>query len=93
MANDKYFWELQRTLSAEFSKYILSHPELDDQIPNGAQIVFHIKGNLEFNGWSDQISVTQREPDQLIVVLEIDDLASPLESRLINPHLEAASNR
>ena len=44
MKKDDHFWELQRTLSAEFSKYVLSHLETDDQIPDNAQIVFHIKG-------------------------------------------------
>ena len=91
MTNDKYFWELQRTLSAEFSKYALAHPEIDEQIPNNAQIVFHIKGNTDFNKWSEQVSLAQKEPNQPVIIVEIDDLAPPLESRLINPHLEVAS--
>lgn len=89
--NDKYFWELQRTLSAEFGKYMLSHPELDDRLPDNAQIVFHIKGNLDFNKWSERINRAQREPNQPVVIVGIDDLAPPLESRLINPHVEVAS--
>lgn len=48
------------------------------------------KGNNEFNGWSKRISVAQREPDQPVVKIEIDDLAPPIESRLINPRLLAA---
>jgi hypothetical protein len=87
MINDKYMWELQRTLSAEFSKYILAHPELDSQIPNNAQVIFQIKGNDEFNAWSEKTNLAQREPNQPVVVVEIDDLAAPLESRLVNPHL------
>jgi hypothetical protein len=87
MSNEKYFWELQRTLSAEFSKYILAHPEIDNQIPNDAQIVFQLKGNTEFNEWSKQVGLAQREANQPVVIIEIDELAPPLESRLINPHL------
>lgn len=90
MTEEKYFWELQRTLSAEFSKYVLAHPEIDDRIPNNAQIVFRIKGNDDFNAWSQQISIAQREPNQPVIIVEIDDLAPPLESRLINPHVEVA---
>ena len=91
MTNDKYFWELQRTLSAEFSKFILAHPDLDGQIPNNSQIVFHIKDNLDFNKWSERVNRAQRESNQPVVIVGIDDLAPPLESRLINPHLEVAS--
>jgi hypothetical protein len=91
MENDKYFWELQRTLSAEFSKYILAHPEMDDQIPDNAQIIFHLKGNAEFNAWCERVNREQHEPNQPVVIIEIDELAPPLQSRLINPHLEAAA--
>lgn len=66
MSDEEYFWELQRTLSAEFSKYVLAHPELDDQIPNNAQIVFHIKGNTDFNNWSDQIRLAPPLASRLI---------------------------
>lgn len=90
MINEKYFWELQRTLSAEFSKYVLAHPEIDDQIPDNAQIIFQLKGNADFNAWSKKISLAQREPNQPVIIIEIDALAPPLESRLVNPHLEAA---
>jgi len=91
MINEEYFWELQRTLSAEFSKYVLSHPEIDNKIPNNGQIVFHIKGNTDFNEWSEETSRAQKEPNQSVIIVEIDGLMPPLESRLINPHLEIAS--
>jgi len=90
MNDDKYFWELQRTLSAEFSKYILAHPEMDTQIPDNAQIIFKIKGKTDFNAWNERINLEQREPGQPVITVEIDDLAPPMQSRLINPHLIAA---
>jgi hypothetical protein len=90
MIDEKYFWELQRTLSAEFSKYVIAHPEMDTQIPNNAQIVFRIKGKTDFNEWNERINLAQREAGQPVIKIEIDDLAPPLQSRLINPHLIAA---
>lgn len=94
MKKDDHFWELQRTLSAEFSKYVLSHPETDDQIPDNAQIVFHIKGQDNFNQWSEEINRSQREAHQPVIILEVDGI-SPLpplvKSRLINPHLEVVA--
>ena len=86
MNNDKYLWELQRTLSAEMTKYLMTHPDLDAKIPNNAQIVFHLKGHAEFNAWSEEVGCGQREAGQPVVIIEVDDLAS---SRLINPHVEA----
>ena len=91
MNNEEYFWELQRTLSAEFSKYVLGHPEVDEKIANNAQIIFHLKGNADFNKWSEKVSRAQKEPNQPVIIVEIDGLLPPLESRLINPHLEVVS--
>lgn len=91
MINEKYFWELQRILSAEFSKYALSHPEIDDRIPDNAQVVFHLKDNADFNAWSERVAFSQKEADQPVIIVEIDDLAPPLESRLVNPHIERVS--
>ena len=88
MKNDKLFWEIQRTLSSEFSKYLLTHPEMDAQIPDGAQIIFHLKDQTDFNAWSERISVDQREANQPVVIIGVDDLAPPVESRLVNPHVE-----
>lgn len=92
MTNEEIFWKLQRTLSTEFSKYVLIHPETDEQIPNNAQIIFHIKGQNDFNQWSDKVNRDQREPNQPAIIVEVEGIAPspPLESRLINPHLQPA---
>jgi len=90
MVDERYFWELQRTLSAEFSKYVLAHPEIDAQIPNNAQIIFQVRGKTDFNKWNEHLTLAQRDPGQPVIRVEIDDLAPPVQSRLINPHLIAA---
>ena len=90
MNNDKIFWELQRTLGAEFSKYLLNHPEMDAKIPDGAQIICHLKDNLAFNAWSNDIGRSQQERNQTRVIVQIDDIAPVMESRLINPHVAVA---
>lgn len=90
LLNEDLFWKLQRTLSAEFSKYVLSHPEIDEQIPDNAQIIFHIKEQDDFNQWSDKINSIQRESNQPVIIVEVEGISPsppPLESRLINPHL------
>lgn len=86
------YWEIQRTLGWEFDKYILAHPEIE--IPDNAQIVFQLKDNPEFNKWSIEIARSQHEPNQPILLVEVEDLAPPppLESRLINPHLELTTS-
>lgn len=87
---DESFWELQRTLSAEFSKYVLAHPEIDEQIPDGAQVTFNLKDNPEFNDWALQAARSQCEPNQPMVIVKVEGLAPVPSSRLIGPELVPA---
>ncbi len=90
---EQEFWRMQRTLAFEFSKYTLSHPEVDTQLPEGTQVVFLLEGNEAFNVHSRRHAEDQRETDQPVVFVRVEGLRPPLESRLINPHLEPATLR
>ena len=87
--SNEIFWEIQRTLTWEFSRYVLSHPEVEAKIPDGAEIIFRIKGNVEFNRWAKAISRNRHEARRPIVVVEVEGLSPPppVESRLINPRV------
>ncbi|MBU1181640.1 MAG: hypothetical protein KKF00_05640 [Proteobacteria bacterium] len=91
MKND-LFWELQRTLSAEFSKYVLSHSEIDEKIPDGAQIVFNLKDNPEFNEWALRTARSQQEAGQPLVMITVAELIPLPISRLVNPELRVVSS-
>jgi len=86
--NKETIMEKNMTLSFEFERYLLEHPEILARIPDGAQVVllpqddpelYHI--NLEAARKTRQES--KAEP---IVYIEIEALAAP-RSRLINPRL------
>lgn len=86
------FWKMQRELSFEFSRYILAHPEIEQKIPLDAQIVFQLENSPEFNSWAKETAEKQQEKGQPIVIVHIDNLVPPLESRLVNPKVELVSN-
>lgn len=90
--NKSNFWELQRTIGFEFSRYILKHPNLARQIPPDALIVFQIKTNPEFNKWARKKAELNKEPGQKVVIAEIQKLLPPLETRLVNPQLELTAS-
>jgi len=52
-------------LSHEFSKYIFEHPELEDQIPTGAQVVLLPQYDKELSSYNLKIAEKQREKDNL----------------------------
>ena len=86
------FEELQREIGWEFDKFILANPDFADKILLGAQVVFLLEDNPEFNEWSKKINEAQHEPDQPVVYIKIKKLMPPQISRLVEPHLEFAEH-
>ena len=92
MMTDKEFFERALEVSTEFDRYILTHPEMAEEIPQDALIVFLLENDSEFNEKSLEIAHKQREPGHSVVKVKVQKLLPPFESRLVNPQLELATN-
>jgi len=76
------------SLSIEFSKYIFEHPEFDDKIPKGAQVVLIPGYDEELSSYNLRITEEQREEGQPVVYVKIEQLLAPRLSRVSNAELE-----
>ena len=76
------------TLSFEFERYILEHPEILDQIPDGAEVVLLPRDDPELYRINLESARKAQSHGKTasVVFLEVDALA-PARSRLVNPHL------
>jgi len=86
--NQETITEKNITLSLEFERYISEHPEMLEQIPNGAEVVLLPKDDPELyriNLDAAQKARPVREKNPVVYV-EIKAMAPP-RSRLVNPHL------
>ena len=81
------------TLSFEFERYILEHPEILEQIPDGAQVVLLPQDDPELYRINLEAAQKARQASETgpIVYVEIEALAAP-RSRLINPRLARQSS-
>ena len=75
-------------LSTEFSKYIFEHPEWDDEIPKGAQVVLLPEYDKELSDYYLMIAEKQREKGQPVVYVRIEELLAPRFSRVSKAELE-----
>lgn len=89
---DKEFSDKSLTLSFEFSRYILAHPEVEEQIPKGALVVLLLEDDPDFNKRAMGLAQAKREELQPVVIVRVQKLLPPTESRLVNPKLELVSN-
>ena len=78
------------TLSFEFERYVAEHPEMLNQIPDGAAVVFLPKDDPELYRvnleTAHKIQVEGKATS--VVFLEVEAVA-PARSRLVNPHVTA----
>jgi len=89
---DKEFFDKSLTLSFEFSRYIIAHPEMEEKIPKGALVILLLEDDPAFNQRAMEIAQANRETNQPVVIVRIQKLLPPTESRLVNPRLEMVSN-
>jgi hypothetical protein len=78
------------TLSFEFERYVVEHPEMLNQIPDGAAVVFLPKDDPELyrvNLETARKARAERKATE-VVFLEVEAVA-PARSRLVNPHITA----
>jgi hypothetical protein len=76
------------TLSFEFERYVVEHPEVLEQIPDGAAVFFLPKDDPELYRVNLETARKMQTEGKTtsIIFLEVEALA-PARSRLINPHL------
>jgi len=91
--NQETIVEKNITLSFEFERYILEHPEVLEQIPDGAQVVLLPQDDPELYRINLNAAQKTREAGETvpIVFVEIEALAPP-RSRLVNPRLTTRSS-
>ena len=75
-------------LSIEFSKYIFEHPELEDKMPKGAQVILLPEYDKELCEYNLMIAEKQREREQPVVYVKIKKLLAPRLSRVSKAELE-----
>jgi len=80
--------EKNMNLNIEFSKYIFEHPELEDKIPKGSQVVLLPEYDKELYEYNLMIAEKQREREQPVAYIKIKKLLAPRLSRVSKAELE-----
>jgi hypothetical protein len=70
---------------AEFTRYLVEHPEFAGQIPDGAEVVLLDDRDPEYNRYVID-AIRAVPPEHPVVYVEVGELA-PVRSRLRNPRV------
>jgi hypothetical protein len=74
-------------LYTEFEQYLLEHPELGEQIPDGASVVFMPENDPELCEANQALLDRARREGRQVALVRVKGLA-PARSRLIEPRAE-----
>jgi len=90
MIDPEDFARRQMELTAEFAKYVMEHPEVDDSLPDDSYVYFEVEGEPDFNRYCRQLAERrEREEGMETVCVRIKGLVPPQGSRLIEPQILA----
>lgn len=93
MIDREFFADRQMELAAEFAKYLVDNPDIDESLPEDSYIYFQIDGEPEFNQYSQQLADRREREDGMIpVCVHLKGLAPPQGSRLIDPQIVSSAN-
>jgi len=88
---EKKYFDKNVTLSVEFSRYVIEHPEVAERIPKGAQVVLLPQDDPELCKQNLEMAKLHKARGQPIVYVKIEKLAPERRSRLINPSFDFES--
>ncbi len=75
------------TLSFEFERYVLEHPEMLARIPSGAEVVLLPKDDPELYLINLNTARSRSQSDNTPIVYVEIEAVTPPRSRLVNPRL------
>lgn len=85
---EKKYFDKNVTLSVEFSRYVIEHPEVAERIPKGAQEVLLPQDDPELCKQNLELAKLHKAQAQPIVYVRIEKLAPERRSRLIKPSFD-----
>ncbi|MDI6793170.1 MAG: hypothetical protein QME81_09930 [bacterium] len=90
MTEEKLF-QKNVILGGEFTKYVLDHPEILDEIPRGAHVFILPQDDPELLEANIRMADKALIDGETVVYVKVDKLRPETHSRLVNPRLEVAA--
>lgn len=87
MNNENKMIEKNIELSAEFSRYLFEHPEMEEKVPSDAEIILLPDFDIELKEHNLKIGKEIESRGENVVYLEIKHLRPKILSRLENVEL------
>ncbi|MFH1902163.1 MAG: DUF5647 family protein, partial [Candidatus Omnitrophota bacterium] len=82
---DKELFEKNLELSFEFSRYIIAHPEIGDELPPDSEVVFLVESNPELTQQNLKMAEIIKGEGKRVVFVRIKTILPKETCRLVEP--------
>jgi len=89
MNNEKEMMERNIEISAEFSRYLFDHPELEEKLPIGAEVILLPEFDRELKEYNLKLGKIIEAEQGEVVYVAIRNMRPKLLSRIDDVRLEA----
>ena len=89
MNNEKEMIERNIEISAEFSRYLFEHPELEEKLPIGAEVILLPEFDRELKEYNLKLGKIIESEQGEVVYVAIRNMRPKLLSRIDDVRLEA----
>jgi hypothetical protein len=89
MNNEKEMMERNIEISAEFSRYLFEHPELEEKLPIGAEVILLPEFDRELKEYNLKLGKIIEAEQGEVVYVAIRNMRPKLLSRIDDVRLEA----
>lgn len=86
MTKDEMF-QKNLTLSTEFNKYLLEHPDMVEKIPQDAHLIFLPEDDMELREANERLAGKLKSRGERVVYIEIERVPDTRGSRLVSPRV------
>ncbi len=70
------YHRMNNVIGNVFDRYVLENPRFAARIPRGAEVIFEVEGQAEFNAWRRSIWEINHEKGRPVVVVTMPRLKS-----------------
>ena len=88
---ERELFEKNLEISSEFSRYIVAHPEVGDNLPTDKEIVFLVDSDPELSKSNLELAKKIKKEGSGVVFIHIKTLLPKETSRLVEPRIETTA--
>ena len=85
---EKELFEKNLELASEFSRYVIAHPEINDKLPPGCELIFLLDSDANLTKHNLKLAEEIEKEGTPVIFIHVKTILPKETSRLVEPRIE-----